>query len=60
MKTKWTTGQVATLCNRNTVSHNCINANKGNISYVLSSGEFIVIETGFYLVYWWVATDVEE
>lgn len=50
METDQTTDRVTTIDNENAVAYNSINANKGNISYVLSSGEFIIGETSFYLV----------
>ena len=43
--------------NGSSVPFDTIRTNEATLSYALNPGEFIINETGYYLVNWWVAAD---
>ncbi len=52
----WVTGGLSSLANGAAVPFDNIRTDRGNISYNQGTREFIINETGYYLVNWWIAT----
>ncbi|MEL7624305.1 MAG: hypothetical protein AAGU12_12020 [Clostridiales bacterium] len=54
--TIWVGGALSSLANGAAVPFDNIRTDRGNISYNQGTREFIINETGYYLVNWWIAT----
>jgi len=57
MESNLVAGGLSTLADGDPVPFDNIQRSNGAISYTLNSGEFVISETGYYLINWWVATD---
>ena len=53
-------GVQTTIANGGLILFNNIRNQKGSISYVLGSGQFVISQTGYYLVNFWVGTNGTE